>query len=545
MIHYFRNLSISRKLSIAFGLVFTLCLIQGIASLVGLTRINSLTTDVTTHVMPTTNLAFEMRNHLQTIRRLEILTLNCKDAACLNSYNQRHATAVDKFNDARDKLIATIQIPENRAALDRANDAYKDYYEQSSLILKDANSGQFTEEELEKREHALLPMFNKTFDLNTELANKLSQLGVQDGERINTTNTFLRSLSLGITVLVGICCIAIGISLTRSIAPPLAEATLALERIAEKDLTAQVSYSSEDEVGRMAKALNTTILSIREVLQSVAHSAETLSSAATELSVRSSQTSSNAHIQTDKTNQIAAASQEMSATIGEISHNAEAASVAGRQSAELATQGGAVMQNAATTMEKIASTTQTVSESMGELARRSQEIGRVITVIQEISEQTNLLALNAAIEAARAGEHGRGFAVVAGEVRRLAERTKGATEEIGSTIGAIQRETSATMEMMSSSRESVENGLSEASNARSSLDMIIQSSKEVEHQIHLIASAATEQTAASYEIAESATQISGLSAENGQAAQEIEMACKNLSELAADQDRMIRQFRLD
>ncbi len=151
----------------------------------------------------------------------------------------------------------------------------------------------------------------------------------------------------------------------------------------------------------------------------------------------------------------------MTATIGEISHNAENAATASRDSAETANQGGAVMQAAAVTMEKIAAATSSVSDKMTSLAHRSEEIGKVVNVIQEISEQTNLLALNAAIEAARAGEHGRGFAVVAGEVRRLAERTKSATEEIAGTIRSIQEETRETLEVMHESREAVESGMEE------------------------------------------------------------------------------------
>jgi methyl-accepting chemotaxis protein len=181
---------------------------------------------------------------------------------------------------------------------------------------------------------------------------------------------------------------------------------------------------------------------------------------------------------------------------------------------------------------------------MSSLVHRSEEIGKVVTVIQEISEQTNLLALNAAIEAARAGEHGRGFAVVAGEVRRLAERTKSATEEIESTILSIQHETSETLDVMQRSRVEVDTGIGETSRARASLDAIIASAKEVEHMIQLIASAATEQNAASAEIAESASQISKLSTENYQASEETSEACQSLSSLANDLDGIIRQFRL-
>ena len=203
------------------------------------------------------------------------------------------------------------------------------------------------------------------------------------------------------------------------------------------------------------------------------------------------------------------------------------------------------MDEAAATMESIANSTGSVSNKMEELARQAVEIGKVVDVIQEISEQTNLLALNAAIEAARAGEHGRGFAVVAGEVRRLAERTKSATEEIGTTIHSIQMQTSETQQMMSSSREEVENGLEKTTRVRTNLNVIVDSSKQVEHQIHLIATAATEQAASSQEISQSTSHIANLATRNSHATEETAEACKELAQLAMSLDHLIREFRLD
>jgi methyl-accepting chemotaxis protein len=283
---------------------------------------------------------------------------------------------------------------------------------------------------------------------------------------------------------------------------------------------------------------------MRAVLRTVAQGAENLSAATTQMSSRAIESSGNAQSQSGKTNQIAAAAQEMTATIGEISNNAENAAGVSRQSAQAAFESGTVMQAAAATMERISSATSSVAEKMSVLATRSEEIGKVVTTIQEISEQTNLLALNAAIEAARAGEHGRGFAVVAGEVRRLAERTRTATGEIAVTIRNIQGDTHATLQLMDESHQAVDSGINETSRARQSLDGIIQSARQVEQMIQLIATAATEQTSAAGEISESATHISQLATENSHAAEETAEGCKQLSMLANDLDGVIRQFQL-
>ncbi len=388
-------------------------------------------------------------------------------------------------------------------------------------------------------------------DLETALATSGKALGinVKNGTENANAATLASHRALWInalvTMLIVVFCAVIGSLLTRVIAPRLGNVLAALEGLAAKDLTVYVQATGTDEIGRVAEALDASVAAMREVVQAVAEGAQTLSSATTQISASAVETAGNASAQSSKTNQIAAAAQEMTATIGEISHNAESAANASRTSAETAEQGGAVMQAAAATMEKIATATRTVSEKMSSLAKRSEEIGKVVSVIQEISEQTNLLALNAAIEAARAGEHGRGFAVVAGEVRRLAERTKGATEEIAGTIRSIQEETRTTLEVMQDSRTAVETGMSETAHARHSLKAIIESSKEVEHQIQLIATAATEQTSASGEISESAGQISQLATESSQGAEEAVEALKNLAALANDLDSMMHEFHME
>jgi len=542
---WLRNLPIARKFLFAFGAVCALCIALGAYTFVTFRGVAAKSSDVSQNAFPAVIQLSEVRAAINRERREDLDLLICTTSACTALESQKRQKAFDDYFEAVKTYETHMAYPGEREVEQKFTAALAQYKEASDRALAMVEAGNTHDATNILLSESTRGYFEAVLSAIEEDVKLNSGLGMESAKSASRASAQATWISVAVTLLIVFLSALVGFVLTRAIAPPLLAATAALERLAEKDLTTSVEQMGNDEIGRLSAALNTSVSTIRDVLLSFARGAETLSAATTEISARSIQSAGNARTQSSKTNQIAAAAQEMTATIGEISHNAESAAGASRESAETAAQGGAVMQAAATTMEKIAASSTSVSEKMTSLAHRSEEIGKVVSVIQEISEQTNLLALNAAIEAARAGEHGRGFAVVAGEVRRLAERTKGATEEIAGTIRSIQDETRDTLQVMQESRSAVETGMGETAHARRSLETIIEASKQVEHQIHLIATAATEQTSASGEISESAGQISQLSTETAQGAEEAVEALKNLASLASDLDGMIRQFNLD
>ncbi len=212
---------------------------------------------------------------------------------------------------------------------------------------------------------------------------------------------------------------------------------------------------------------------------------------------------------------------EMATAISQVSATADTVAQGSSKSAETARHGTEVVSEAVERITIVRRTVDSTAEKIRELGERSNEIGNIIQVIDEISEQTNLLALNAAIEAARAGEQGRGFAVVADEVRKLAERSSGSTKEIAELIKGIQNQTTEAVEAMESGAKEVEEGAAVVEQGGAALTEIVSAVETTNTQIEEISATMTQLQSSAETVTSSMEKIQEIVTANEQNAGQI------------------------
>jgi len=543
-VNFFRNLSIARKLTGGFGVVCLLTAGLGWMSLRSMSALNQSTVEIDTNWLPSVGALAQVSEAGNSLRRAELNLLVCPTEECMSQYRSRMTQRRADFDAALARYQPLISSPEEQGHYEQIRQAYATYLETFTQVVTAADAGQrdvattLASSESGERFRAL----EQQIALDVALNNRGAADATRRAASLYQRERWLIGFIVGAVVLL---CMGAGMALTRLIAVPLVHAASVLRRVAAKDLTETLEVRSEDEVGQLSRSVNTTIEAMHDVLAAITRSAEMLSSATSEISAGASESATGAKNQAGHVQQVASTMEEMTATVAEISRNAQQAVEVSRESAASANSGGQVVDQTVSSIRRIHEGTTAISEQMDSLAHRSEDIGRAVVVIREIAEQTNLLALNAAIESARAGEHGRGFAVVAGEVRRLSERTREATEEISSMVDTIQAETRKSIEGIVSRRTDVDEGLQMAARASDALKGIIENSARTESMIGLIAGAATEQSAASAEISRNVANIADAAQQASTSASQAASATEELSRLANELESVVRQFRLE
>ncbi|MEG3863102.1 PAS domain S-box protein [Microcoleus sp. herbarium12] len=311
---------------------------------------------------------------------------------------------------------------------------------------------------------------------------------------------------------------------------------------AQGDLTVRAEVTN-DVLGAVADSFNFLIGSLRKVVTGIQTLAEQVTSATGESINNTSELTQQAEVQATKISAIMREIERIVNSIRDVRDVSVRAETVAQQSSHTAEVGGMAVDRAVEGINELRLTIASTSKMMKRLGESSQQIGKIVTSISQLASQTNLLALNATIEAARAGEQGLGFAVVAEEVRKLAERSAGATEEISEIVGTIQEEISRVMKAMESGTLEVVEGTKLASEAKTHLNAIIEVSREMNALVQNITRASAKQTVSAEEISNSMQQVNEIANTTAQKGSDVKASLDDLSGSVSKLQKSVANFR--
>ncbi|HNC21391.1 MAG TPA: methyl-accepting chemotaxis protein [Accumulibacter sp.] len=373
--------------------------------------------------------------------------------------------------------------------------------------------------------------------INREGSDKSAAMAASDVKA--ATSGGMAALVSGI-VLALICTFLI----TARMSARLATTVDAARQIAKGDLTAQLPSGSEDEIGKLIRAMAEMQAALRTAMRETTDSARNILESSKQLNEAVSQMDTSASIQSSTASAIAANVKELTVSINIVADNTGEAARVAQDSDAQAREGHAAIEQLVQQIGEVANVVRTATDQIAKLKNDSEKISDIVSVIKDIADQTNLLALNAAIEAARAGEAGRGFAVVADEVRKLSERTAHSTGEISQMVGAIQRSTGEVVTGVGRGVELVDSSVSFAGQAGDAIARLREMAQRVAKLVGDVDGALREQSAASTEAAKKIEDIATQAEEASAIAHDTSRAAESMASTAHGMEAMVSRFRV-
>ncbi|QYJ85326.1 methyl-accepting chemotaxis protein [Shewanella mesophila] len=545
--HYLSNLKIKTRLAAGFGCILSLMVLLNI---LGINQVNFI--DRTLSVMTDINsvkqrYAINYRGSVHD-RAIAIRDISlARTPAEIGSFEREIARLENFYKQSQIKMDEMLSrgidfSSEERRILGDIKDIQARTEPIIQQILQDKKQGlNMTDVVLNQARPAFIEWLNRINEFIDYQETQNQQLTPKARDAAGG----FENLMLWLTAFALVVSVIIGITIERSLRNSLGgepfEAESTLKVMTEGDLT-------ESDKGRPKSSVLGSLYEMRakltQIVRNIIGASDSLSVQVSEVSQESSMVLSAALQQGKLTSDTAYKLENMRDSIDQISQLSSLTESNSEKTAENARHGSQLVSLAAQEMEKIASTVNSAVMQLSSLKEKTEQIGGVANVINDISEQTNLLALNAAIEAARAGESGRGFAVVADEVRQLAKRTSEATTQIENMVVQIQSETAESVQAMETAQPQVIKGQEQITQATDILQSIEEQAADSLDRIREVALSTTEQVSVVGDVASAMEQISAMSTSTINAMQSNEKAVESLNKLASQLRGEVAYFKV-